>query len=133
MISDLQFLGFEFSNVFLPAETVILGCFWVVFWPEFAKMLPILFEILTSDDMQDDASDMLPFLLKYSEMVKNGAKKLFFYSYFVTFFVYALLHPMSYPPRFCQMKEVIKVYICGKFLQYIICGYEVKDFQRFSY
>ena len=74
MISDLQFLGFEFSNVFLPAETVILGCFWVVFWPEFAKMLPILFEILTSDDMQDDASDMLPFLLKYSEMVKNGAK-----------------------------------------------------------
>ena len=36
-----------------------------VFWLELPKMLSILFEILTSDDMQDDASDMLWFLLKF--------------------------------------------------------------------
>ena len=45
---------------FLQGEaTVILGCFCLVFWPELLKMLSILFEILTSDDIQDDASDML--------------------------------------------------------------------------
>ena len=32
---------------------------------ELSKILLILFENLTSDDMQDDASDMLRFLLKY--------------------------------------------------------------------
>ena len=31
-------------------------------------MLSILFEILTSDDMQDDTPEMLLFLLKYEEM-----------------------------------------------------------------
>ena len=29
----LWFSSFKFSNVFLPAETVILGCSWVAFWP----------------------------------------------------------------------------------------------------
>ena len=48
--------------------------------------------------MQDDASDMLPFLLKYQEMVEIEPK-----AYFVAhfeFFVYTLSHPMSYTPRF---------------------------------
>ena len=53
-ISYLQFWSFKFSNVLVPVETVISGCFWVVF-------LSILFENLTSDNMQDDASDMLQF------------------------------------------------------------------------
>ena len=35
MISDLFFLGFEFSNIFEPAGIVILGCFTVVFWARF--------------------------------------------------------------------------------------------------
>ena len=35
------------------------------FLPELPKILSILFEILTSDDMQDDASDMPRFLFKY--------------------------------------------------------------------
>ena len=47
------------------AEASILGYFWVFFWAELPKILSTLFEILTSDDMQDDASDMLRFLLKY--------------------------------------------------------------------
>ena len=42
------------------------------FLAKILKMLSILFEILASDDMQDDASDMLRFLLKYQEMVKIG-------------------------------------------------------------
>ena len=63
-ISDQWFSSFKFSDVFVPAETIVLGCFWVVFWPGLLKMLSILFEILTSDDMQDDASKMLRFLLK---------------------------------------------------------------------
>ena len=46
----------------------------MVLWPELHKMLSILFEILTSDDIQDDESDMLRFLLKYKEMVEIGAK-----------------------------------------------------------
>ena len=94
--------------MFLQQQTVILGCFWVTFWPELPKMFSILFENLNSDDMQDDASDM-------------------------PFFVYAFLHPMSYTPRFFQVKDIIKIYICGKFHQYSICGCGVKKFQSFSY
>ena len=30
--SDLYFSSFEISNVFMPAESIILGCFWPVFW-----------------------------------------------------------------------------------------------------
>ena len=32
-ILDLQFSSFNFLHVFLPAEAVILTCFWVVFSP----------------------------------------------------------------------------------------------------
>ena len=66
-------------------------------------------------------------------MVKIGAKN-WFLTHFVSFnFVYAPLHPMSYSPRFCQMKDVIKIYIYGKFHQYSICGWKVENFQSFSY
>ena len=66
-------------------------------------------------------------------MVKIGAKNGFL-AHFVSFnFVYAPLHPMSYAPRFCQMKDVIKIYIYGKFHQYSICGCKVKNFQSFSH
>ena len=37
----------KFSNVFVAAEIVILGCIWLVIWPKLPKMLSILFEILT--------------------------------------------------------------------------------------
>ena len=67
-------------------------------------MLSILFEILTNDEMQDDASDMVRFLLKYSEMIKIKPKNWFFGS-FCKFFVYTLLHPINYTPRFCQNKR----------------------------
>ena len=50
-----------------------------------------------------------------------------------SFFVYALLYPMSCAPKFCQMKDLIKIYICGKFHQYGICSCKGKNFQRFSY
>ena len=70
-------------------------------------MLSILFEILTSDDMQDDTSEMR------------------------VFFVYALFYPMIYAPRFCQMKGLIKLCICGEFYQYSECGCEVKIFKGF--
>ena len=40
---------------------LLLGAFFI----KLPKILSILFEILTSDDMQDDASDMIRFLLKY--------------------------------------------------------------------
>ena len=33
----MQFSSFRISNAFLPAETIILSCFWVVFWPELPK------------------------------------------------------------------------------------------------
>ena len=50
--------------------------------------------------MQGDASDMPQFLLKCQEIV-------IFQLIFEGFF-YALLHPMSYTLRFCQMKDLIK-------------------------
>ena len=47
---------------------------------------------------------------------------------FCEFFFYALLHLMDYAPRFCQMKDLIKIYICGKFCYHSICVCEVEDF-----
>ena len=76
-MSDMQFLSFKFSNVFLAAEAVILGCSLVIFWPKLPKM-SIWFEISTSDDMQDDAWDMSQFLLKYKEIVQTRSKSWFF-------------------------------------------------------
>ena len=78
---------------------------------------------LTSDDMQDDESNSTWFLWKYQEMVKIGPE--ISLAHFVSFFVYALLHLMSYAPKFCRMKDLIKIYTCGKFHQYSICGCEV--------
>ena len=70
-------MGSKFSNVSVPAETIILGCFGVVFWPELPQNLSILFEILSSDDMKDNASGMLQFLLKYQEVAEIGPKEHF--------------------------------------------------------
>ena len=74
--------------------------------------------------MQDEASDSLRVLLKF---YKN------FLAHFLSFFVFSLLHAMSYAPRFCQMKDLIKIYIGGKFHMYSNCGCEVKKFQSFLY
>ena len=65
------------------------------------------------------------FYLSIKKCSKLGQKSL---AHFVSFFVYALLHLMSYAPRFCQMKDLIKTYICGKFRHYSISGCEVEDF-----
>ena len=73
-------MRFKFSNVFVPAETVILGCSFVVFWPELPKM-SILFKMLTSVDMQNNPSNLLQFLLKYKEIVKTSSKSWFFSSF----------------------------------------------------
>ena len=58
-------------------------------------------------------------------MVKIGPTKTYFWGYFESFFTYA--------PRFSQMKELIKIHICGKFHHYSICGCKTKKFQSFSY
>ena len=47
-------------------------------------------------------------------MVKN-AQKTDSLAYCVGFFVYSLSHPMNYTPRFFQMKDLIKKYICIAF------------------
>ena len=65
MISDLLFLGFEFSNIFEPAGIVILGCFAVVFWARIYQNMLDFVEIFTNDNMRDDASNTLQVLLKY--------------------------------------------------------------------
>ena len=49
-------------------------------------------------------------------------------AHFVSFFVYALLHLMSCAPKFCQMKELVKIYTCDRFHHYTICGCEAKYF-----
>ena len=65
-------------------------------------------------------------------MVEFGQKANFL-AHLESFFVYAFLHSMSYAPKFCQMKDLYKIYICVKFHQYSICGCEGKNFQSFSY
>ena len=129
-MSDLQFLSFKFSNVFVPAETVILGCS-LVFCPELPKM-SILFELLTSDDVQNDASDIVQFLLKYKEIVQTRSKSWFFGLFWSDFFVHGLLHSMSYTPTFWQMEDLIKIYISVvSFINIAFVVVKVKIFKVF--
>ena len=65
------------------------------------------------------------FCLSIKKCAKLGQNSL---AHFVSFFIYALLDLMGYSPRFRQMKDLIKIYICGKFNHYSICGCEVRDF-----
>ena len=104
----------------------------MISWPELPK-ISILLEVLTNDDMQNGASNLLQFLLKYKEIVGTRSKSWFFESFWEGFFVYSLLHPMSYTPTFWKMKDLLKICICGKFYQYSICVCEVNNFQGFSY
>ena len=84
--------------------------------------------------VQDDASDdMLWLLLKYEEMVEIGPKILIFWLILRFFFVHALFHPTSYTSRFCQVKYLTKIYICGKFHQYSKYVCEVESFESSSY
>ena len=115
LIWHLQFSSFKFRNVLVPAETVILGSFGLIFG--------ICKPFLTSDGKQDDASDMLQF----SEVFRNGlnwAKKMIFWF---------ILHLMRHIPKFCQIQDLIKIYIWSKFYQYSIWSCEMKDFKWFLY
>ena len=100
--------------------------FWIFLTSRNRHFRLLLASFLTSHDMQDDAADKLRFLLKYYKMVKIWPKNSLVH--FVRFFVYALLHLMCYVPRFWQMKDLIKIYVWGKFHQYSFCGCEVKKF-----
>ena len=56
-------------------------------------------------------------------------KKWSIFGSFCEFFNLRALTPENYTPRFCQMEDLIKLYICGTFHQYSICGCEIKNFQ----
>ena len=63
-------------------------------------MLSILFEILTSDDMQDDTSDMLRVFFEVLINGWNWAKKLlFFLAYFDNIFCLNSLIPYELRPK----------------------------------
>ena len=106
-MSDLQFLSFKFSNVFLPAEAVILGFSLVIFWPKLPKM-SIWFEISTSDDMQNDASDMSQFLLKYKEIVETRSKSWFFGSFWEVFLFMTSYTLWVTPQHFGKWKTLLR-------------------------
>ena len=82
-------------------------------------------EILTSDAIQSNESDMLWFVLNFKERVKIGQE-----NWFCRFFVYALLHPLLCP-NFYQMKGVIVIHNAGKFHHYSISRCQVINFERF--
>ena len=62
---------------------------------------------LTSDDMQYDASGYGFYWSIKKEMIKIGLKN--FLVHFVRFFIYVLLHLMSYPPRYISLVSFISI------------------------
>ena len=124
----------EFSSNILSvvvAETIILGCFWMIFWPELPKILSILFKIF---DQWWHARWCIRYATAFIEVLSlKLGKKTDLFGSFLEVFVYSLWHPMNYAPRFWQMKNLIKIRISDKFHQYSICGCEVKNFQSFLY
>ena len=53
-----------------------------------------------------------------------------FLAHFERVFFDALLHPMSYTSRFCQLKDLVKIHICGK--SFISIAYVVVNFKTFK-
>ena len=131
MISDLQFLSFKFSNVFVLAENVILGSFWVVFWPELLKMLSILFEILTSDNKQNDASDLLLFFTEVLRNVPNWAKKLIFDSFWEVFFMLIECNLWVMPLDFANWKTLLRYISVVSFVSIAFMIGKLKVFKVF--
>ena len=68
-------------------------------------------------------------IMEWSQLGQNTD----FFGSFCEFFVYVLLHPLNCTPSFCQIKDLIKICICGKFHHYSISGCESKNFQSFLY
>ena len=62
---------------------------------------------LTSDDMQYDASGYGFYWSIKKEMIKIGLKN--FLVHFVRFFIYVLLHLMSYHPRYISLVSFISI------------------------
>ena len=113
------------------AESIILGGSLVIFWPELPQRWSDLFKIFTGDVRQYNASEMQLFfsIQKWSKFGQESC----FLDHFDRFFVYDLLRSLRYAPRFLQMKDLIKIYICGKFHQYNIYDCEFKNFKNFPY
>ena len=105
----LLFSSFKFLNVFLPAETVILGYSWVAFWP-----------VITCKMMHQIAYGFY-LSIKCSKLSQKSL------GHFASFFIYAHLHLWVTPQNFAKW-GLIKIYICGKFHHYSICDCEVEDF-----
>ena len=48
-------MSFELSKVFVQAETITFGCFCVGFWPDLSQIGSNLYNVFTSDEMQNNA------------------------------------------------------------------------------
>lgn len=91
-----------------------------------------MLKILTSDATHGNTSDTGTFLLNYEEIV-NSRQKPDFLAHFERIFDYALLCPMSQAPFSSQIKRLFEIYNCDKFDQCRISGYQVINFQMFSW
>ena len=85
------------------------------FWPELPK-ISIFFEILTSNDMQSDASNLLQFLLKCKEIVETRSKSWLFGSFWEVIFVYSPLTPYELHPNILANEELNCTFISIAFL-----------------
>ena len=115
--------------VFMLAEASILSYFWVFFWAELPKILSTLFEILTSDDMQDDASDMLRFLLKYYDW--NWTKKLIFWLILRGFLYISSDTLWVTPQDFAKLKTLLRYIFVVSFISITYVVLKLKIFKVF--
>ena len=81
------------------------------------------------------ACDIFYFILKKTP--ETEPKNPDFLAHFEMFFDYALLHPPSYAPLFCQIKVLMVIHNRGMFHQHSICGskcsiHEMGPFRGFS-
>ena len=101
----------KFSNVFAPAETVIFRLLFGDFWPNSPKCCQFCLKfwpVMTCKMMQHICYSFYWNNKKWSKL----CQKTDFWGNFERFFVYVLLHPMNYVPRFYQWKDLIKIHIC---------------------
>ena len=127
MILDLWFSSFKFSNLFVPAETVILGYFWVLFWPGLPEMLPILF------DQWWYARWCIRYATVFIEELRNGlrwAKKLIFCSFW-EFLVMPSYTLWVTPQDFAKLKTLLRYIPVVSFISIAFVVVASKIFKAF--
>ena len=122
----MQFSSFKISNVFLPAETIILSCFWVVFLARTPQnVVSFIWPVMTWKVMHQICYGFYSSIKKW---LKLGQKKWFFSSFW-KFFLCMLYYTLWVMSQYFSNGKILLRY--SSVVDFISTGHVVVKFKDF--